>query len=198
MVSRADVGDGESLHKSSSLFLSHPRLDPLLQLRDCRNKSRIWGETHKQKQNSFLLLLSTAYVDYAALPASHVTVKGHHGGVATWLQHALCEWLSVEGVSRGVEQVAQDDGTVHDVPRGQYHRVSHQCVHQRIYHNTDIHAVGLIHKQWSNEQKAVTMPISWPCWFLASVLHCNWEIWSSSIIGTCISAQWKVMLLYPI
>lgn len=31
--------------------------------------------------------------------------------------------------------MAQDDGSVHDVPRGQYHRVSHECVHQRVCYN---------------------------------------------------------------
>lgn len=35
----------------------------------------------------------------------------------TRLQHALGEVLSVEGVSGGVEEVTQDDGTVHDAAR---------------------------------------------------------------------------------
>lgn len=61
--------------------------------------------------------------------------KQWEGFVVTWLQHALCQGLSVEGVCGRVEQVAQDDGSIHDVPRWQNHRVSHQCVHQRVCYN---------------------------------------------------------------
>lgn len=32
--------------------------------------------------------------------------------------------------------MAQDDGSVHDISRGQHHRVSHQSVHQRIWSKT--------------------------------------------------------------
>lgn len=31
--------------------------------------------------------------------------------------------------------MAQDDGSVHDVPRGQHHRVGHKCIHQRVCKN---------------------------------------------------------------
>lgn len=31
--------------------------------------------------------------------------------------------------------MAQDDGSVHDVARGQHHRVSHKCVHERVCYN---------------------------------------------------------------
>lgn len=61
----------------------------------------------------------------------------------TRLQHALGERLSVEGVRWGVEEVAQDDGAVHDVARWQYHRISHQSVHQRVYYS---------HRQRDREQ----------------------------------------------
>lgn len=63
-------------------------------------------------------------------------MKCHAGGF-TGLQHALCEWLSVEGISGGVKQVAQDDGSIHYVARRQNHGVSHQRVHQRVCCNKD-------------------------------------------------------------
>lgn len=50
----------------------------------------------------------------------------------TWLQHALSQHLAVEGVGGGVEQMPQDDRTVHDGARGQSHGIGHQGVHQRV------------------------------------------------------------------
>lgn len=53
-------------------------------------------------------------------------------GPPTWFQHALSQHLAVEGVGGGVEQMPQDDRTVHDGTRGQSHGISHQGVHQRV------------------------------------------------------------------
>lgn len=52
--------------------------------------------------------------------------------VVTWFQHALCERLSVEGVGGRVQEVSQNDGSVHDVARWKLHGISHKSVHQRI------------------------------------------------------------------
>lgn len=52
--------------------------------------------------------------------------------VGTWFQHALCERLSVEGVGGRVQEVSQNDGSVHDVARWKLHGISHKSVHQRI------------------------------------------------------------------
>ena len=51
----------------------------------------------------------------------------------TWLEHLLCEWLPVEGVVGGGEEVAVDVLAVHDLARGgQQHRVLHQLAHHRV------------------------------------------------------------------
>ena len=48
------------------------------------------------------------------------------------LQHVHREMLTVERVLAGVEQVSNDDGTVHDHSTGQADGIGHQCVHYRV------------------------------------------------------------------
>ena len=50
----------------------------------------------------------------------------------TWFEFLLCEGLPIEGVCLGVEEMADDEGPVHNVAAGKLHWVLHQCVHQRI------------------------------------------------------------------
>lgn len=74
---------------------------------------------------------------------------------STWLQHALCQRLPVEGVRGRVEQVPQDDGAVHDGARGQPHGVCHQGVHQRVCRDSgwaSLHTAnsGVRHRTYSS------------------------------------------------
>lgn len=150
MVSRPDDVDMWSLDRPSALFFPHPGVDPLLQFRDCKiikkKRQGLWTAAKKLTGCNFLTFrcpeitcleprtqqMLWCYEDelYFLLPTQSL-VENHCGGF-TWFQHALCERLPVEGVSGGVEQMPQDDGSVHDVPRGQNHGVGHECVHQRV------------------------------------------------------------------
>ncbi len=68
----------------------------------------------------------------AALKEADRTVFVKRCVVGTWFQHALGERLSVEGVSGRVQEVSQNDGSIHDVARGKLHGISHESVHQGV------------------------------------------------------------------
>lgn len=48
-------------------------------------------------------------------------------------QHVYCQLLSVERILVRVEEVSDDDGTIHDHPTGKSYWFCHQCVHQWVY-----------------------------------------------------------------
>lgn len=111
---------------SAALFLSHPSLDPLLQLGDWRKSNKGWEAAHKSTSRSVFARSQQRN------RGSRFPPRSHGGRRVTWLQHALRERLPVKRVGGGVEQVAQDDGSVHDVPGRQHHGVSHKGVHQGV------------------------------------------------------------------
>ncbi len=53
--------------------------------------------------------------------------------ISGWFQHVASEFLTVEWIRLGVEEMTLDDLSLHDVTGGENNRVIHQSVHQGIF-----------------------------------------------------------------
>lgn len=97
----------------------------------------------------------------------------------TWLQHALRERLSVKRVGGRIEQVAQDDGSVHDVSGGQHHGVCHECVHQRVC--WELKHGQLVLREVCSQGKEKEMMITLEGMPLKSLCSAYFNLWRNAI-----------------